>query len=239
MNALAPGQISDFAQPSHDRCNLLNRSQHSRGLLSTKLLQPQEILRRGFIFALALFSATLLQAQSTPTAASSHPQPEIASHPDWPKANLADVASIESTVRAFFSAISVPAGGKIDLNRLRSLFVPGGRIVDMREQSSSHPADLYLFTPEEYAAMSDSQTVTDGFFDSNPANQVESFGVIAHVYATFESRSNPEDAKPFARGIKSFELLNSGGRWHIVQVYWDWERPDNPIPERYLHDSLR
>jgi hypothetical protein len=239
MNALAPGQISDFAQPLPRSLRFTEPIATQPGLLFTKLLQPQEILMSGLIFALSLFSTTLLPAQSTPAAPSSHPQPEIASHPDWPKANPADVASIESTVRAFFSAISAPAGGKIDRNRLRSLFVPGGRIVDMREQSSSHPPDIYLFTPEEYAAMSDSHTVTKGFFDSNPGNQVESFGVIAHVYARFESRSNPGDAEPFARGIKSFELLNSGGRWYIVQAYWDWERPDNPIPERYLHDSLR
>jgi heme-degrading monooxygenase HmoA len=42
-----------------------------------------------------------------------------------------------------------------------------------------------------------------------------------------------------ARGIKSFELLNSANRWYIVQVYWDSERPDNPIPDRHLHDNLR
>jgi hypothetical protein len=42
-----------------------------------------------------------------------------------------------------------------------------------------------------------------------------------------------------ARGIKSFELLKSANRWYIVEVFWDWERPDNPIPEHYLHDSLK
>lgn len=42
-----------------------------------------------------------------------------------------------------------------------------------------------------------------------------------------------------ARGIKSFELLNSANRWYIVQMYWDSERPGNPIPDRYLHDSPR
>jgi heme-degrading monooxygenase HmoA len=62
---------------------------------------------------------------------------------------------------------------------------------------------------------------------------------MAHVYSTYESRSHPEDAKPMARGIKSFELLNSANRWYIVQVYWDSERPDNPIPDRHLHDNLR
>lgn len=43
---------------------------------------------------------------------------------------------------------------------------------------------------------------------------------MAHVYSTFESRSDLKDPKPMARGIKSFELLNSTNRCYIVQVYW-------------------
>jgi hypothetical protein len=61
---------------------------------------------------------------------------------------------------------------------------------------------------------------------------------MAHVYSAFESRSHLQDAQPMARGLKSFELLKSANRWYIVEVYWDWERPDNSMPERYLHDSL-
>ena len=38
------------------------------------------------------------------------------------------------------------------------------------------------------------------------------------------------DGKPFARGINSIQLLNDGHRWWIVTVYWDSERPDNPLP---------
>jgi hypothetical protein len=159
--------------------------------------------------------------------------------PGWPKANPADVATIEDIVRAFYSAISTPAGGKLDQNRLRSLFVPGGRIVSSVPANSTRAADVRFLSPEEYAAISDAQTVRSGFFDRNPANQIERFGEMAHVYSTFESRSHLDDPKPMARGIKSFELLNSANRWYIIEVYWDWERPDNPIPDRYLHDGTR
>jgi hypothetical protein len=70
-------------------------------------------------------------------------------------------------------------------------------------------------------------------------NEIERFGAMAHVYSTFESRSHIDDQKPIARSMKSFELLNSGNRWYIVEVYWDWERPGNHIPERYLHDRVK
>jgi hypothetical protein len=76
---------------------------------------------------------------------------------------------------------------------------------------------VVFLTPEEYAAISDSQTVSRGFFDRNLANQTERFGIMAHVYSTYELRFDRNSAKPVARGIKSFELLNSDNRWYIVQ----------------------
>ena len=115
--------------------------------------------------------------------------------------------------------------------------MPTGRIVVGLPARSSRAADVIFLSPDEYAAISDSQTVSKGFFDHNLANQVQRFGVMAHVYSTYESRYNPDDTKPAARGIKSFELLNRDNRWYIVQVYWDSERPDNPIPDRYLRDQ--
>jgi hypothetical protein len=177
---------------------------------------------------------TRLCAQDQPASS----RPDLSSHPDWPKANQTDVATIESTVRAFYDTISAAAGGKLDRDRLRSLFLPAGRIVVVRPASSSRAADVRILSPEEYAAISDSQTVSQGFFDRNLANQIERFGVMGHIYSTYESRSERDSPKPVARGIKSFELLNSDNRWYIVQVYFDSERPENPIPDRYLHDNL-
>jgi len=54
------------------------------------------------------------------------------------------------------------------------------------------------------------------------------------MYNTYESRRAPTDPAPFARGINSFQLLYDGSRWWVVSIYWDQERPDNPIPAKYL-----
>jgi len=95
----------------------------------------------------------------------------------------------------------------------------GGRIVSSVPPSSSRAADVHFLSPEEYAAISDAHTVTSSFFDSNPASQIEKFGVMAHVCSRFESRSDLKTPKPMNRGIKSFELLNSANRWYFIQVY--------------------
>jgi hypothetical protein len=42
---------------------------------------------------------------------------------------------------------------------------------------------------------------------------------------------------PFARGINSFQLLKDGDRYWIVNIFWDAESSDHPIPAHYLPPS--
>jgi hypothetical protein len=54
------------------------------------------------------------------------------------------------------------------------------------------------------------------------------------VFSTYESRHAADDAKPFQRGINSFQLVNDGKRWWIMTIMWQGETPDTPIPDAYL-----
>jgi len=54
---------------------------------------------------------------------------------------------------------------------------------------------------------------------------------MTQVLSSYESHRSPGD-KPFDRGVNSFQLLNDGSRWWIVSIFWDSERPDNPIPAK-------
>ena len=87
---------------------------------------------------------------------------------------------------------------------------------------------------DSYIKASGTYLETHGFFEREVSRVVEQFGQIAHVFSTYESRHKAEDAKPFMRGINSIQLMNDGKRWWIVSVYWEGERPDNPLPAKYL-----
>jgi hypothetical protein len=192
-------------------------------------------------FSLALNPAAQAASPAPPSEAKPSPsadygKPELRNHANWPAASAADTESPVAVVHAFFSAISAGPGEKLDPTRLRSLFVPEGRIAVGIPPNKGQAADIVFLTPEDYADGFDLRSPTFGFFDHDLADQVQQFGVMAHVYAAYESRNALADPKPFVRGVKSFDLLHSGDRWYIVQVYWDRERPDNPIPDRYLHD---
>ena len=62
---------------------------------------------------------------------------------------------------------------------------------------------------------------------------MECYGDIAQVFSTYESRHAEADAKPFQRGINSFQLLFDGHRWWVVTIYWQGERLDLPLPKQY------
>jgi len=61
---------------------------------------------------------------------------------------------------------------------------------------------------------------------------VEQFGHIAYVFSTYEGRTETDPT--VIRGINSIQLLNDRTRWWVVSVYWEAERPDNPLPAQYL-----
>ena len=185
-------------------------------------------LKRYLLLTACLLTATLLsRAQSAPTT-------DIATHPNWPQPVLADVSSPTATVHAFYNAISGPKGQLRDWARVRSLFIPSGRIAFVVPPKNGTHADIRLLNLDEYQSLVDANFVKYGFYDHEVVSTIEQFGLMADVYSTYESRSTPEGV-PFARGIKSIELLERDSRWYIVQIFWDSERPGLTLPERFLH----
>lgn len=185
---------------------------------------------------LMLGPATVLgQRAPAPTAPVQPPLVgSLAGHASWPEADPKDVRSVDAVVAALYDVISGPKGQPRDWRRLRSLFLPDGRLIPARADRNLHRSDAVVLTIEGYIERSSSRMMEEGFFERGVHNEVQEFGNIAHVWSTFESRHAPSDAKPFARGINSIQLLKSGGRYYIVEVLWDSETPLSPVPQQYL-----
>ena len=144
----------------------------------------------------------------------------------------ADTASPEAIVAALYDVISGPAGQARDWDRFRGLFAPGARLVPAApRKDGSAPVAL---SPDDYVTRTSDAFVKSGFFEREVSRKVDGFGAIMHVFSTYESKRAAADEQPFARGINSIQLMQHGGRWWIVTVMWDQERPDNPIPAKYL-----
>lgn len=181
--------------------------------------------------ALALAASLPTSAAAQSTAASSSPA-TAATAATAPQARPADVASMDAIMNAVYAVISGPAGQPRDWDRLRSLFVPGARLIPAHTGKDGVTMTRVL-SVEDYIRLGTPIVQKEGFFEREVHRTVERFGNIAQVFDTYESRHAAADAKPFQRGINSFQLLFDGHRWWIVTIYWQAERADLPIPKQY------
>ena len=151
---------------------------------------------------------------------------------DTPAANPKDVESLDAIVAAVYDVISGPPGPR-DWNRFESLFAADARLIAVRTPKDGGKPSLVVMTPKDYEARAGKAFLEHGFFEHEISRKTDSFGAMTHIYTTYESRET-KDGKPIARGINSMEFFNDGTRWWCVHIYWDSERPGNPIPEKYL-----
>jgi hypothetical protein len=167
-------------------------------------------------------------------AQTAQPSPQApASTTTQPGADPKDVSSLDAIIAAVYDVISGPAGKKRNWDRMRSLLLPGARLIPTGPRQPGAYGSRVL-TVDEYIARAEPNFEKQGFFEREAARKIETFGQIAQVFSTYESRHAPDEAKPFQRGINSFQLMNDGTRWWVVTIFWQGEDEKNPIPEKYL-----
>lgn len=174
---------------------------------------------------LLTLAATSAFAQTPPTHT---PSPIVSTAP---VAAENDVASIDAIVKALYDTISGPAGKPRDWKRLRSLFVPEARMIPVGKHGQGEPR-MRLMGVNDYIATSASLIEKNGFTERELARREERFGNIAHVFSTYEARTELEPIH--LRGINTLQLMHDGQRWWIVSLMWQAETPDNPLPAAYL-----
>jgi len=151
-----------------------------------------------------------------------------------PNADPNDVASIDGIIAAAYDGISCAAGEKPDWDRDRSLFYPGARLIPAVKPGASDCLTPQMLDVDGFIARVEPYIAEHGSFEKEIARRTEQFGHIAHVWSVYESRHNADDPEPFTRGINSIQLFYDGTRWWIVNIYWQQESAEDPIPEKYF-----
>ncbi|WP_323755841.1 hypothetical protein [Roseivirga sp.] len=148
--------------------------------------------------------------------------------------DLKDVASPDAIIAALYDVISGPAGEKRNWDRMKSLFIPEGRLMPSGKNAQTGEVGYRVWTVQEYVEQAGTGLEANGFYEIEIARKSEEYGTIMHIFSTYESRTKADDEKPFARGINSIQLLHGKDRWFIVSVFWMGESPVYPLPEKYL-----
>ncbi|HVT14687.1 MAG TPA: hypothetical protein VHQ90_00715 [Thermoanaerobaculia bacterium] len=150
-----------------------------------------------------------------------------------PAAAPADVASPEAVLAAYYQSLSGPAGKKRDWNRYLSLFYVDARLLPA--EGRGHGGVMpEVFSPQSYLYNTEPSMLKSGYLLKEIARRSEGFGKILHVWSTYGVRHAESDAKPFVRGINSFDLFFDGSRWWIFSLVWQPETSRLTLPQEYL-----
>jgi hypothetical protein len=187
---------------------------------------------RYLLFTLGL--VFLVSASVTAQTPAAGPPPQTPAAPAVKEANPADVASVDAIMKAVYDVISGDAGTKRDWDRFRSLFHKDAKLIPSGKNTQTGVTAARYLTPEEYVTRSGPILERDGFHERELARHVDQYGSIAQVFSTYHAFKRKDDKTPFMRGINSFQLLNDGKRWWVMNIFWMAETPDNPIPQEYL-----
>ena len=181
---------------------------------------------RTTLLLLAALTAGPVFAQSTPT-----PPPAQPVNFNVPAAAEADVASVDAIIAALYDVISGPVGQARDWNRMRSLFVPTGRLMPVGVRADGS-AGMRILQVNDYIASSGHVLVEKGFTEKELARRSDRFGNIVHVFSTYEGKV--ADDEHGMRGINTIQLMNDGKRWWIVSLMWQAENDTLKLPAEYL-----
>jgi hypothetical protein len=204
----------------------------------------QEAGRKCLGGVLAVVAISLMGcAQEQKPAPETKPAPEIHAQAgeavapkQQPAAKPGDVDTIDHLVAAIYDVISGPQGDR-DWDRLRSLFYRDAHLIPSGRRDGTVSARI--LSMEDFIERTKPIFLKEGFYESGISNKVEQYDHMAHVWSTYESRHDKGDKEPFQRGINSFQLMNDGKRWWVVNGYWEAEDKDHPIPSKYLGKADR
>ena len=150
---------------------------------------------------------------------------ELAAKVPAPKPD--DVKSVDAIVAAAYAAISGPAGAR-DWDRFRSLFLPEARFTSVGKGQDGATV-ISSWSVDDFVRDAGAVFAKEGFYENGIVNKPDTYGGMTQVLSSYESRHAPGE-KPFARGVNSFQVVNDGKRYWILSIFWDSERPDNPLP---------
>src|SRR5689334_14029029 len=97
-----------------------------------------------------------------------------------PTPRPSDVATLDAVLHALYESVSGPAGQPRDWDRLRSLFLPDGRlmpVVSIPGQKST----VRLLSTEDFIRRVEPIFATEDFWERETSRQTETFGHFAHV----------------------------------------------------------
>ncbi|ARS36910.1 hypothetical protein [Pontibacter actiniarum] len=127
---------------------------------------------------------------------------------------------LDELTEALYACISFGKGGQPDLEKLKTFFYKGGRLIN---NVAAQPQE---FTVDQFVDVVAEQVKNgklEAFSEREVSSKTEVFGKVAHRFSTYEARFDPSSAAPFSVGVNSIQFIKVNGHWLISSMVWDDE----------------
>jgi len=162
-----------------------------------------------FAAALAIMSAIPLTAQSAPSCPATPTLPDL--------------------IKAVDDAVSGP--GNKDRTCMRQIFMPDARLIPVGKGKDGNWVPHVLTLDDWIWAVA--KRGDKVFYEKQVKYSADEYGHIAHLWSTYEVRDTPE-GKATIKGINSMQAIYDGTKWKLIEILWQAETPDAPLPAKFL-----
>ncbi|CAN5272084.1 hypothetical protein BH09PSE2_BH09PSE2_24740 [soil metagenome] len=154
--------------------------------------------------------------------------PAAATPPPAPAPVIPGTETPQAIVKALYDVISGAKGAPRDWVRFKALGIPDAHLVATHTLPTG-VTRVRVLTMDQYVEGATKGFANEGFFETGAVSDVHVYDRIATVVSPYESRHAPGEA-PFARGVNHVQLVNDGRRWFVVDIFWEDETPQAPLP---------
>ena len=137
--------------------------------------------------------------------------------------------TLPEMMKALDAAISGPSDK--DRTCLRSLFLPDATLTVMMTDKSGVVKPVHLSVDDWIERVKKRGSAP--MYERQIKFVTESYGNIAHLWSLYEIHETP-DGPMKTRGVNSIQALNDGAQWKVVEVLWQAETPNTPIPAELM-----
>lgn len=138
-------------------------------------------------------------------------------------------ATLDQLITAIDAAVTGPADK--DRTCFRALFLPDARLIPIRVAADGSAAPHTLTVQDWIDAVRKRGNTT--LTEHQIKIRTESWAHLAHLWSTYTTTIGSAD-KIADRGINSIQAIYDGKQWHVIEIAWQAEKPEDPVPAKYL-----
>ncbi|MEK6153992.1 hypothetical protein WIW50_12055 [Flavobacteriaceae bacterium 3-367] len=141
------------------------------------------------------------------------------------------VKTIEGITDKMLELISGDVGEARDWEEYRSLFLPTAQKM-FKQTNKQGKSRVLAMNLEQFIRNVGPLYKRDGFEEYAIGLTVNEFNGMANVFQSYYSKNLKGTYEK--RGINSYQLVHSNGRWWIASTMFTHEAEDTPLPDKYL-----